>query len=233
MSKQPESNPSPLPEDTAAIELFAPEERAEVMRWLESLRMGRLAPFRPWLAPRDYAFISYAWAGEIKTPIAGRVASACTAAGIEVFLDKQGVESPSGIYRVFLGRGLARATHVLVVITPETLQGTVVLTEIETAMQRWPLERSPAIICVVEPNVAEVLRADPAVPLRLRILLNFCPQLSVAEAAEPSIMRHILTWTRRPSRIGDWLFLLSPATALARAVGLDGVATPEAGSRSG
>lgn len=215
--------PQPLPEDAPALEHFAPAERADVMRWLEVMRIGRRAPFRPWLTPRDYAFISYAWAGEAKTRIAERVADACAAARIECFLDTEGVESKSGIYRFFLGRGLARATHVLLVVTPEMLKGTVVLREIETAMQRWPLERAPTIICVVEPHVAEALRADPEAPLTLRFLLGFCPQLSVEEASQPAIVRYLLTWTRRPGRLRDWLFLVSPAAALARTVSLDGV----------
>jgi hypothetical protein len=205
------------------VEPFAVEERADVMHWLWALRIGRQTPLRTWLPPRDYGFISYAWAGEAKSGIAERVAASCGKAGIAHFVDTQGVESPSGLYRFFLARGIARATHVLLVVTPELLQGTVVLREIETAMLRWPLERSPAIICVVEPGVAETLRTDRAAPLSLRFLLSFCPQLSVEEASAPDIVRYVLAWTRRPAKLDDWLFLLSPATALSRAVSLDGV----------
>ena len=221
--KQGTAVPPPLPQDAAAIQSFPPEERADVMRWLEALRMGRRAPFRPWFTRPDYAFISYAWAGEAKSRIAERVAAACAPAGIDCFVDTKGVESSSGAFRVYLGSGLTRATHVLLVVTPELLSGTVVLREVETAMQRWPLERMPAIICIVEPEIAEAIRANPAAPVTLRILLSFCPHLSFDEATQPAILQYILAWTHRPGKWRDWLFLISPATALARAVSLDGV----------
>ncbi len=209
-------------DEKLAFALFADDERAHVWALRRRMRVSR-AWLRSWFTPRDYAFVSYAWAAEAKMKTAEKVGSACALAGVDFFIDSKGIDSRFGMFRIFLTRAIARATHVFFIFTPEVLAGRVVQGEIEIALHRWWDESSPAIICVVEPDVAESLRANPEVPVNLRYLLNFCPQLSFEEAAQPAIVHYLVALTRRPGRMWDWLFLLSPSAAKSRAFSLDGV----------
>jgi hypothetical protein len=218
------SVPSPAL-DKLDVESFAAEERSTVLRWLEVNRVCfDRYPMRRWRTPRDHAFISYAWRDDPDAATPSRVADACAAAGIEHFLDRRNVASKEGAWRITVARAVAECTHFFVVVSPNIGSGGVVQREIEMAVQRWTLEMSPTVICIAEPAAAEQLRHDPAVPLVVRFLLTFAPRMTPEEAAQPALVRYVVEFTRRTGRMHDWLPFLSPATTLARATRLPGIA---------
>ena len=211
------------------IGAFAPAEQPFVLQWLNSLRIGlRAETFRRWLPAPDYAFVSYAWRDDSEGSIASATAAACKAAGIECFLDKITLQSREGMFRMPIATGLSKCTHMFLVVTPNIASGQVVRREIEMAMGRWRREMLPAIVCVVEPRVRDQLVADPAIPLPIRFLLTFCPQMTPAEAAQPALVRYIAEFTRRQGKWADWRLLLSPSTALSQVMRLPGIFQPEA-----
>ena len=91
------------------------------------------------------------------------------------------------------------------------------------AMGRWRGEHLPAIISVVEPQVRDQLVADPTIPLPLRFLLTFCPQMTPAEASQPALARYIVELTRREGKASDWRLLLSPSSAFSQVIRLPGI----------
>ena len=197
--------------DRLLVEAFAPDEQKLVLQWLGNIRIGlRARSFRRWSPAPDYAFISYAWADDAQTSVASAIADACAGAGIEHFLDKVALKSREGVFRMPLATGLARSTHVFVVVTPGLASGQVVRREIQMAMGRWRGELLPAVICVVEPGVCEQLATDPSVPVAIRFLLRFCPQMTPAEASQPALVRYVVELTRRQGKWSD-----SAPTALA------------------
>jgi hypothetical protein len=136
------------------------------------------------------------------------------------------MESTLGLFRRPLAGAIAECTHVFLVISPGIVSGDFVLREIEMAMSRWLLEMLPSIVCVVEPDVAARLLADPAVPLAVRFLLTFCPQMTFAESVEPALVRYVLELTRREGKWHDWLALLSPSTFGWQVFKLAGIVDP-------
>jgi hypothetical protein len=210
--------------ERALVEAFAAEEQNFVLQWLGNIRIGlRIRSYRAWWPSPDYAFISYAWRDDAETGVANGVAAACEAAKIEYFLDKEALKSRQGVFRMPLAAGLSKSTHVFLAVTPGVASGQVVRREIEMAMGRWRGELLPAIICVVEPRVCERLIADPAVPLPLRFLLTFCPQMTPAEASQPALVRYVIELTRREGKWSDWRLLLSPSTSLSQVIRLPGI----------
>jgi hypothetical protein len=210
--------------DRPLVEAFAPDEQKLVLQWLGNIRIGlRARSFRRWSPAPDYAFISYAWADDAQTSLASAIADACAGAGIEHFLDKVALKSREGAFRMPLATGLARSTHVFVVVTPGLASGQVVRREIQMAMGRWRGELLPAVICVVEPGVCEQLASDLSVPVAIRFLLRFCPQMTPAEASQPALVRYVVELTRRQGKWSDWRLLLSPSTAMAQVIRLPGI----------
>lgn len=206
------------------VEAFAADDRPLVLQWLNNLRIGwRPRAFRRWSPSPDFAFISYAWRDNAETSAADGVSNACVAAKVESFLDKVMLQSGEGLFRMPLAAGLSKSTHVFLVVTPGVAHGQVVRREIEMAMGRWGAEFLPAIICVVEPDVCAQLLADPAVPLPIRFLLTFCPQMTQAEAAQPALVKYVVEMTRREGKWNDWRLLLSPSTALAQVIRMPGI----------
>jgi hypothetical protein len=90
-------------------------------------------------------------------------------------------------------------------------------------MGRWRGELLPAVICVVEPGVCEQLASDLSVPVAIRFLLRFCPQMTPAEASQPALVRYVVELTRRQGKWSDWRLLLSPSTAMAQVIRLPGI----------
>jgi hypothetical protein len=211
-----------VPCDRLEVESFAQDlHQVQVLNWLFLLR-GAEKPLRPnWAATADYAFLSYLWGDD--GGMSARLAEACTTAGVGHFLDKENAEE-FGLFRRGLAEGIAKCTHFFLVLSPKIVDPKrYIHREIEMAMGLWDIEMLPAIICVVEPDLAERLRTDPAVSLEIRFLLTFCPQMTPTEAAQPAIVRYIVEFTRREGKLHDWLALLSPATAYVRAVRLPGI----------
>jgi hypothetical protein len=204
------------------VETFLPSERPLVLQWLNSLRMGLRSVYRRWQPAPDYVSISYAWSDNALGDNASPVAAACKATGIDAFLDKLTVHGQQGVFRMPIAAGLSKCTHFFLIVTPGVDSGNVVRQEIEMAMGRWRSEMLPPIICVVEPAVRDKLVADPAVPLPLRFLLTFCPQMTPAEASDPALVRYIIELTRRQGKWSDWRVVLSPSTAIAQILRLRG-----------
>jgi len=209
-------------------QLFPPDERAQIAYWRELLRK----PFhryptpmmRPWRTPNDYVFISYAWRDDPGSEVSTQIAEACRVAGIKYFLDKRNRANGRDSFRRSLASCLGKSTHFFLVVSPNITRGHVVIREIEMAMTRWAFEITPTIICVVDPCLAAEFRRDARLPLALRFLLTFCPQMTAAEAAEPALVRYIVELTRREGKLHDWLPLLSPGTTVGQAMRMAGIA---------
>jgi len=204
----------------ADLDLFSESERPTVLGWLSAWRWNA-APLRPWWAAADLAFISYRWC-DADFALAEEIRKACEAADINSFWDNS-VGRKGDVFRPELAAHLGPCTHFFLVVSLETLNGGVVLREIETAMERWPKEKLPTMICVVEPEVANEMRRNSKVPLAIRFLLTFAPQMTPAEVAQPALVRYIVEFTRREGKLYDWLPFLSPATGFARAIRLPGI----------
>lgn len=209
------------------VDSFSLDERAQVVYWRELLRM----PFhrfgtpmmRRWRTPADYAFISYAWRDDPGNEVSNKIASACQAARIDYFLDKRNKAAGRDSFRQSLAMNLSKSTHFFLVVSPNIALGHTVIREIDMAMMRWTFEMTPTIICVVDPDLAEGFRIDTRIPLTLRFLLTFCPQMTPAEAADPALVRYIVEVTRREGKLHDWLPLLSPGTTVGQAMRLPGI----------
>jgi len=205
------------------MEAFPPEERGQVLRWLELLRVCfSRYPVRSWKAAPDQVFISYVWRDDADSGVSSQIYAACSEAGLDKFLDKSDGEK-FGLYRKRLASGVAKCTHFFLMVSPGISDGPVVLRELEMAMQRWIHEMLPAIICILDPNVALRMRTDPTVPVAVRFVLTFCPQMTPAEAAESALVRYVVEFTRHEGKSHDWLALLSPSTTMARLRRLPGI----------
>ncbi len=210
------------------VETFPNDERKLIVQWLASLRIGlRPRTYRRWRPAVDHAFVSYAWKDDNQAGAATALADACKAIGLDVFLDKVTHFSKEGVFRMPIAAGLSKSTHFFLVVTPGIASGSVVRREIEMAMGRWRGELLPAIICVVEPEVRVAILADPAMPLSLRFLLTFCPNMTPAEAAQPELIRYIVELTRRGGKWSDWRLLFSPASAMSQVIRLAGIYEPD------
>jgi hypothetical protein len=203
---------------------FAAHEQAQIQRWLELLRVSFTRfPIRHWRAGRDYVFISYAWRDDAELRVSTRVAQALADAQIDHYLDKDAPDTKYGLFRQSAAGGVADCSHFFLVVSPEIVRGRVIMREIEMAMQRWAIGMLPAVICVVEPDIAARLRADASVPLPLRFLLTFCPQMSYAESFDKDVVRFVVEFTRREGKLHDWLLLLSPSTTIEQLARLPGI----------
>ena len=210
--------------DRPDLKDFDADEQAQVFHWLEFLRLPvDRFPMRSWRARKDYAFISYPWRDDSELQVSSGIARALEVAGVEHFIDKMNFGRDAGWYRMPLAVAICKSTHFFLVISPNIVSGRVITKEIELAMGRWPMEMLPTIICVVEPDTAQRLRANRDVPLALRFLITFCPNITYAESAQPAIVRWILEFTRRRGKLDDWWPLLSPATSFLEAVRLPGI----------
>ena len=210
--------------DAAELQRFQPEEQGKVLHWLSLLRaQDQGLRLRPWRRPPLFAFVSYVWADDRDVGMASRIAAACDGAGIPNFLDKTGVESKEGSWRMQVATGLGKATHLLLGVSPGLGTGGVVIRELEMALHRWAMD-GPAIICVASPEVSDQLCSDHSVPLIVRFAVTFCPRMTPEEAATPDLIRYVLERTRRQGKLRDLLAFVSPCTLYSQLVRLPGIA---------
>ena len=194
------------PED---LKLFDQHELVSVRRWLHVALLGTTSALhRPWLRPRDTVFISYVWADDPQTGLAEKLSETLDKLRTAHFLDKRHIPSGFVGWRSHVALELSRATHVLLIITPNITRGKVIAKEIRAIMHRWYFEVLPSVICVVEPDVAKMLREDKTVPLELRFLLAWCPNITFTEAQNAPVLERLIRQRRRNGRFNDWLVLL-------------------------
>jgi hypothetical protein len=205
----------PMPQTLSAIDpitvkLFDEQDLKQIMRWINVAALGsNTAIHRPWLQGRDMVFISYVWADESNTGVAEKISKTLDLIKTLNFLDKRNITSNFVGWRSHVAYELSKATHVLLIISESIMHGKVIAKEIHTIMQRWYYETLPAVICVVEPEVALMLKRDTSVPLALRFLLAWCPNISFSEAQDCEVLRNLIHQRRRNGRIKDWWVMLS------------------------
>ena len=215
--------PYPLGIDDASLATFGDHEKEELTRFAFLKRIPTRWWLRGWFTPRDFAFISYVWTDEKKLNTAECLDKTLGEIGIPSFRDTRAIQDPFAAWREYIAPALMRCTHYFIIVTPGIKNGKIVFSEIETVVQRWHLEMLPAVICVVDPKDARVLRDDHQVPLQLRFLLTCCPQMTLSEAADPRRVRYIVEHTRRQGKWNDWLTMLSPCAATHRILRMPGI----------
>lgn len=183
-------------------------------------------PRSPWIygalwmpALQAKVFISHAWDDDKCIEAAGRKSPALvlydivTDLHLSCFVDKKEMTSKFANLRSELASELLSSTHFFVVLGPNVKRSKPVHREIRTAMQRRYTGLEPAIICIVEPEVAEELMKNETAS-EINFLLRTCPKLTYAEASDPQVIRHIIRQRCRQGLLQDWLALISPASAL-------------------
>lgn len=207
----------PLPKHLVTLNgEFTEDEQTRCRQWAAVSALGMTsAAYRPLWRRRDRIFVSYLWADEEDTGIAS-IADALDRLPTPHFVDKRYSRSQFLPWRPLIASELARATHVLLVISPNMLRGRIVIREIKTIEMRWYFEMLPAVICVVDPEVAAKFSGDVAVPLFLRFLLAWCPRLTYLEAQDEKNIAFIIRQRRRHGRLGDWWALIEGPVAEAR-----------------
>lgn len=204
------------PED---LKLFDQRELESIGRWLHVAQLGAIsAVHRPWRPPRDTVFISYVWADDPQTRLAEKLSETLDKLTTTHFLDKRHIPSGFVGWRSHVALELSRATHVLLIITPNIARGKFIAQEIRAIMHRWYFEVLPSVICVVERDVAKMLMEDKTVPLELRFLLAWCPNLTFTEAQDAQVLDRLIRQRRRNGRFKDWLVLLGGRSSERRAV---------------
>ena len=209
--------------DDASLATFSDQEKEDLTGFAFLQRIPAGQSLRGWFMPRDFAFVSYVWSDKQRLNTAERLDETLRKIGIPSFRDTRAIQDPFGAWREHISSALMRCTHFFLVVSPGIKNGQVVLREIETVIQRWHLEMLPAVICVVDPEDAHKLRHDHQVPLQVRFLLTCCPQMTIAEAADPQRVRYILEYARRQGKWNDWLTMLSPAAARHRILRMPGI----------
>jgi len=187
------------------------------------------------LPQADRIFVSYTWEDEKEAPNAKELGKTLDKLKVGYFLDTRNIYSKAVIdtnvfcrpsedtrninfkfagWRWQASVGILESTHVFVVIGPKILKGRTVLKEIRMSLQRWHTELYPAIICVVEPEIAAKLLKDENLPIELRFLLRWCPRLNYEEARNPNLIKTLLQQRRRQGFFQDWKSVLFPESSL-------------------
>lgn len=174
---------------------------------------GGVLVHRPWLRRRPNVFISYAWRDEKHTPTARTLEQTTSRMGVPCFLDTRRIPGKFSSWRARVVDGILDCTHFFVVLGPNVREAQVMHREIRTALQRWNTELEPAVVCVVEPEVAAALEAEK-VSQELKYLLHQAPKIAYAEAARGDVVARLLLQRRRQGLWQDWLTLLRPAQRL-------------------
>jgi len=209
--------------DDEQVVAFTEDQKRELRHFDYLLRSPAGHSLRRWFRQRDCAFVSYVWKDAEKLKTAEHLDKVLGSIGIPSFRDTRSIQDPFGVWRADIASTLLRCTHFFLVVSPGIKYGRVVLREIETIVQRWQLEMLPAVICVVNPEDARQMRDDPQMPLYVRYLLTCCPQMTLAEAADPLRIRFILEHTRRQGKWSDWLTTLSWAAVWNRIQRMPGI----------
>lgn len=179
-----------------------------VRRLMKVMTLGALAPHRSWLPMHDRVFISYAWNDDRDRRVTTAIVEALAAARVPYFVD-MAKESEFLPWRPMVARELARATHVLLVISPNMGRGATLALELASIVARWYYEALPSVICVGDEDVIERVLDAEGVTDQLWFMLRWCPRLSHADARNPSLLAEAIAKVRRNGRLKDWVELLS------------------------
>ncbi len=167
----------------------------------------------PWFRRPPNVFISYAWRDEERTPVAQALQRTISGMGIPCFLDTRRIPGKFASWRARVVDEILDCTHFIVVLGPSVNEAQVMHREVKTALQRWNTELEPAVICVVEPEVAAPLSAEKVRP-ELEYLLHEAPKITYSEATRGDVIGHLLSQRRRGGLWRDWLAMLRPAARL-------------------
>ena len=168
---------------------------------------------RAWFCPKDKIFISYSWTDPKDRETANTVFDLLNGMGKTVFLDKENIaDFPS--WRTKVSTHLLEATHIFVVLGPETLKGKICIREIKTSIQRWNTELFPSIICIIDPDVREKLIKDKETPTEVLYLLFGCPNITHKQSRNKELLDMLICQRRRQGLLKDWLSLLGQELSL-------------------
>lgn len=205
---------SELPNRLASLEdqraTLSDRSDIAVRRLMKVATLGAFAPHRSWLPVRDRVFISYAWNDDRDRRVTTAIVETLAAARVPYFIDTA-KESEFLPWRPTVARELARATHVLLVISPDMGRGKTLLLELASIVARWYYEALPSVICIGDDDVIERVLDAEEVPVQLWFMLRWCPRLSHAEARNPALLAEAIAKVRRNGRWKDWVELLSPS----------------------
>ena len=182
---------------------------------------------RPWFRKRPRVFISYAWRDEKRTAAAHTVEQTISRMRLRCFLDDRRIPGKFTSWRARLIDEVLDCTHLVVVLGPDVMEAQVVHREIRTALQRWCTELEPAVVCVVEPDVAAMLDREELSP-ELKYLLHEAPKLTYEESTRSDIVARLVLQRRRQGLCEDWLTLLRPAARLRRFVAMESLGGEQA-----
>lgn len=177
---------------------------------------------RPWLRKPPNVFISYAWRDEDRTPVAGALEQTISRIGVPCFLDTRQIPGKFASWRTRVMDAVLDCTHFFAVLGPNVREAQVMHREIRTALQRWNTELEPAVVCVVEPEVALALEAERLSP-ELKYLLHEAPKITYTEAASGNVVARLLLQRHRQGLWEDWLALLRPGERLRRFLEMESV----------
>lgn len=195
---------------------LGPALKAQLEYWADTQSTESGGRQRSWFRRPDNAFISYVWADEAEIPIAASLENILQELGLTCFLDKRNIEGKFRAWRSRVSTGLLRCTHLFVVLGPMALKGNVIRRELKMSLQRHYSELFPAIICVVQPEVASSLMNEVELPAELRFILRRCPRLTYEQACDLKILSRLLRQRRRQGLFRDWGVALFPEAAIRR-----------------
>jgi len=160
-------------------------------------------------------FISHAWRDDEFTPAAESLYQIVTDLGLPCFLDKRRIPGKFTSWRSQVTDEVLESTHFFVVLGRSASNAQGVYEEVRTTLQRWFTDLEPAIICIVDPEVAMELDKQN-ISREINFLLHECPKLTYAEASNPEVVAHIIRQRHRQGLLGDWVTLASPFKTLKR-----------------
>lgn|GEM_PF-1040946 len=188
--------------------IFNDEERPQVAMWIDAVTLGARAFARPWRRSNDdFVFISYAWADDRQKRTVGALSDVLARANVPHFLDRNAIRSDSVNWKPNVAAAVARATHVLLVVSPRLAEAQTVQREAATIVARWHIDTLPAVLCIGDEALGVDLMTDVSVPLNLRFMLAWCVWLTWEEAMDPALLASAVAFHRRNGRLADWAAL--------------------------
>jgi len=170
---------------------------------------------RKWLRPADRVFISYAWTNPHEAPeVVRSLAKALDMLDVRYFFDKHSVPGSFAPWRQIVSLELLAATHLFVVLEPHLLQGDTVLNEISTAMERWETEVFPAVVCIVDPQVASAIQPSDDASQQLKKVLRNSARVPPEQVANAEMIERAIESHRFQGLARDWLTLVWPRAQL-------------------
>jgi len=132
---------------------------------------------------------------------------------VDVFRDKNRISSFSD-WGYEATKALFCCTHVILIVSENTLKGGTCRREMRRAFLRWNDELLPAMICVVMPEDRAKLLAAEETDLNLRFALFYCACISPEEAQIPGLLHSLIIERRRQGVWRDIMAMLLPDLTL-------------------